>query len=259
MAHPILRHSCTCDILGRVGQTTLAAAEQPYFSKHSSRHATKSNKDCQGKKRQVFPFMKLPPEIRKVIYTMHFDQEQEPRDADTACPAGSACTYRVYNNWVPVRALLLVSRIVYNESMPLYYRSKTFGFISLERMTRFLDTIGVSQRSFITNISFIYYGEDTRRWSFKWEGETNAVIAFRALADCPALHTLHIGFDNMSQPPTERWNPNDLMTESGLDELLRLRGLTTVDVVVNRQKFFWYQNLEELRSALQVMKLPRDS
>ncbi len=257
MAHPIMRHSCDCDNLARVAPNTLIALEEAYFFKRSSCHATKSNEDCTNGKRPVFPFMELPPEIRETIYTMHFDQEQKPRKSGTLCPAGSACPHRLYNNWVPVRALFLVSKIVYNESMPLYYRFKTFGFKGLDRMTQFFDTIGALQRSFITNISFIYNADACER-PFKWKGENNAVIAFRALAGCPALQTLRIGFEMWSLPTNERKDDYGLLTVLDLDGLLRLRGLTTVDVVVY-DPWDRFREVKELESVLQVIKLPRGS
>lgn len=118
MAHPIMRHSCDCDKLARVAPTTSIAMEQAYFLKRYSYHFLKSNTDYESEKQSVSPFMKLPPENREMIYKMHFDQEQKPRRSGTLCPAGSACPYRLYNKWVPVRALILVSKTVYNESMP---------------------------------------------------------------------------------------------------------------------------------------------
>lgn len=236
---------------------TLIAMEEAYFFKRRSRHAIKSNADCESEKQSVSPFMKLPPEIRGMVYTMHFDQEQKPRKSGTPCPAGSACPYRLYNNWVPVRALILVSKIVYNESMPLYYRSKSFGFKGLNGMARFLDTIGALQRSFITSLFFVY-NEDACECSSTWRVERNAVKAFRALAECPALHTLHIGFELWSLPSNTRKFSTSLMTVLDLDGLLRLRGLTTIDVLVYdpRDRI---RDVAKLERALQVMKRPRRS
>lgn len=236
---------------------TLIAMEEAYFFKRRSCHAIMSNADCESEKRPVSPFMKLPSEIREMIYTMHFDQKQKPRKSGTLCPAGSACPHRLYNNWVPVRALFLVSKIVHNESMPLYYRTKSFGFKGLNRMARFLDTIGALQRSFITNVSFVY-NEDARECSSTWRVERNAVTAFRALAECPALHTLHIGFDFWSLPSNKRKLSTSLMTVLDLDGLSRLRGLTTVDVVVYDPRDE-IRDLAKLERALQVMKRPRRS
>lgn len=256
MAHPIMRQSCDCDNLGRVAPTTLAALETAYFLKRRSSHAVEFSVNCESEEKPVFPFMKLPPEIRGMIYTIHFDQKQKPRKSGTLCPAGSACPYRIYNNWVPVRALILVSKTFYNESMPLYYRSKSFGFNDdLDKLARFLDTIGALQRSFVTNFSFIYDKAASQR-SATWRVESYAVTAFRALAECPALHTLHIGFELALLPSNNRELSTSSMTVLDLDRLLRFRGLTTVDVVVYDPRNL-IQGVAELETRLQVMKRPR--
>lgn len=124
-------------------------------------------------------------------------------------------------------------------------------------MFQFLDTVGALQRSFITNISFVY-NKDACEYPDISNEERNAVIAFRALAECPALHTLHMGFDFESLPSNSRKYSTGLMTVLDLNKLLRLRGLTTADVVLYdpRNRF---HSVAELETKLQVMKRPRRS
>lgn len=100
-----------------------------------------------------FLLMKLPLEIRFMIYNEHFCQIGEPIGKERVYPARPVCRLLVVNQGVPVRKLFLVSKFVYQETMPLYFRAKHFQFSSPRSLAKFLDIIGIYQRQHITTIT----------------------------------------------------------------------------------------------------------
>lgn len=243
---------CDCEGFALPNSWSLTAVEKGFFTGHRRADARSDEPSKSKAKKPSCRLTRLPLEIREMIYAAHFNQDQEARKSGTKCPAGSACPHRVFYKHVPVRALFLVSKTICNESVPMYYRSKDFFFHNLHTMTRFLGCIGAWQRSFVTQISFIYRG---RLDINSYGNEGDAVEAFRALTDCPALRTLRIG-SHCESLPFNKDRKCSLMSALDLDELLRVRGLMTVDLVVDDPKHL-LKDVEEFKGALQVMKLPR--
>lgn len=197
-----------------------------------------------------FPFMKLPPEIRIMIYKLHFFQ---PADGDTRqrfCDAGEFCRFRRCNNDVPVRMLFVLSKAIYAEAMPLYYRTKTFHFFHC-RVASFLAKIGPDQRQHITKIAF----------NLK---PYNARVEIPALLDCPSLRELTIVVDD----PVGLWahlrakglNVPHRTTHTPLELLLQIRSIERMTVSFLDDESNWYISStekkirKELVETLQVLE-----
>ena len=169
-----------------------------------------------AKPERTFPFMRLYPELRHVIYELHFSQAKKPGTIGEFCDAGDQCPNRVYNNFIPIRIIILVSKQIYAEAMPLYYRSKRFQFNNVSRLDTFLKTIGPRQARHVHHISFTYSG-------------LGASQAFWRLGRCISLRTLHIVIED-----TREERVATLMKKIGISALLRsVRGVETVTVDVS--------------------------
>lgn len=188
----------------------------------------------------TFPFERLYPELRTIIYEMHFFQAKQPGTRGEFCPAEDWCPNRKYNSLVPVRKLLLVSKMIYREAMPIFYR-KPLRFDSLENLSNFLDTIGPVQRACLQNIAFEWTG---------WE----ASKAFARLGMCQGLKNLLI---TIKKPEVEG-ERIDAMNMQGVQRLLSsVRGLHGVHVDI--QQCHWGLPTKSFVKALEILKHPRES
>lgn len=110
-----------------------------------------------------FPLMKLPLELRTMIYRIRFAQPAEPHHL---MPVGlmpslcsfdelplQRCSFRVVNGGVPVHVLWTLSKDLYHEAMPLYVRNTEFTFNSLESLAQFLDKIGPYHRQHVSSVN----------------------------------------------------------------------------------------------------------
>ena len=175
----------------------------------------------------VFPLMRLPWEIRQRIYYLHFQQPKKQDAWGAECPAGDRCPIAVYNDFVPVRELILANKLVYHEAMPIYYRTKTFIFESVQSLWRFLRIIGPIQRSHVAHICFTLRGTRER-------------YGFRLLADCPRLQSLEIILSGSYRSPFV------------LNHLLQVRGLKSVKLTVPPN----FVNLDHFKASLEVLVMP---
>lgn len=192
---------------------------------------------------RTFPFEKLYPELRAIVYEMHFFQAKQPRTLGEFCPARDWCPNRVYSNHIPPRMLLMVSKLIYAEAMPVFYR-KPLRFNNLPNLNIFLEKIGPVQSAHLQNISFTYDGHDASK-------------VFVRLSLCHGLRYLHIAVKQpVSNEDTDE-DEGDLMNMRGVGRLLSsIRGLHAVTVDLT-------QCPAEIASdnfvqALEVLKLPRE-
>jgi hypothetical protein len=189
---------------------------------------------------RTFPLEKLFPELRAIVYEMHFLQAKQPGTLGEFCPAHDWCPNRVYNNNIPVRMLLMVSKLVYEEAMPIFYR-KPLRFSNLPNLNNFLEKIGPTQSAHLQNISFTYDGHDASK-------------VFVRLSMCHGLRYLHIA---VKKPESDE-EEGDLMNLMGVDRLLSsIRGLhaVTVDLTLCPMEVA----SDTFVQALEVLKLPRGS
>jgi len=222
--------------------TGLRGLERYAFSEHHILPGNAIIKPTQ-KPDRTFPFEKLYPELRAIVYEMHFFQAKQPGTLGEFCPADNWCPNRVYNNNISVRMLLMVSKLVYEEAMPIFYR-KPLRFNNLPNLNDFLEKIGPAQSSHLQNISFTYDGHDASK-------------VFVRLSMCHGLRYLHIA---VKKPVSdgEDGEEGDLMNLMGVDRLLsRIRGLhaVTVDLTLCPAEVA----SDTFVQALEVLKLPRES
>ena len=101
-------------------------------------------------------------------------------------------------------SLLLVSKAIYLEAYPVFYKINTIYFRNIDIMLEFLTNIGPARRHCIANIGFNW--EETKL--------TTAKAAFRLLQSCGNLKTLRLTIPRS--------------TPIGYDDLCELRGLQNV-------------------------------
>lgn len=189
-----------------------------------------------------FPLMKLPLEIRIMIYEFHFLQPMDCGIRQRSCPAGELCWF--YND-VSVRMFFMLSKAIYAEAMPVYYRTKTFR-VDYGRVSNVLAKIGPEQRQYITKIAIgfdpFYASPDVP-----------------LLMDCPSLKELTIFVGNVvvSQARAR------INGQSSLELLRHIRGIERLAIlfylddesITSEDK----QIRKELVETLQVLKQPYPS
>lgn len=203
-----------------------------------------------------FPFMKLPLELRQRVYYFHFQQAKRPGGLGKDCPAGDYCPNAVYNDSVSVRELIKVNKLVYDEAMPVYYRSQVFIFKSIKKFRAFLRAIGPFQRSYVAHVSFV------------WRGYHGTEV-FRLLADCPRLRYLEVAvgpyFREELIHPRPHWRQQwEVMSPTkcpGVKTLLNIRGLLSVEFTLWREilRTRPLPDVEAFEEALQLLTQPYDN
>ena len=101
---------------------------------------------------QFDPFLQLPLELRREVYSPHFRR-------NGWCRAEDGC----YLEDAPGKSrrfeLLMASKFIYGEALPVYMHGKRFTFRNVSLMAACLDTVGSYQRQYITHIWFEFHGE----------------------------------------------------------------------------------------------------
>lgn len=176
-----------------------------------------------------FPFRKLPPELRNRIYSLHLIMPQGrtwPRRGRFRCHAFEEAFNTLSNpgyNLKPYQysalSLLGVSRQLYREALGIFYFHNELRFDLFSDLRDFLMRIGPTRRSFIRDVAFDFMG-------------IGSPAAFQLLAGCERLERLHIEvrcdtFAGLRE--LQHGNSRCLLTISGMKDLLKIRGLKTVD------------------------------
>ncbi|KAL8706262.1 MAG: hypothetical protein Q9225_007975 [Loekoesia sp. 1 TL-2023] len=167
-----------------------------------------------------FPFMKLPPELRMMVYKFHFFQKPdhigESRCWDSKfCGLGKPCRTARVNDDIPIQRLWMASKTIYYEAMPLFFSTRIFDFETTERLGQFLVTIGSYHRQHITAIAFTYEKAASTHVFEVHE-------AFRLLGDCPNLAKLFIHINSH-----HIWKKHAM---SGFKSLLKIRGIKELEI-----------------------------
>lgn len=99
--------------------------------------------------RHVFPFLKLPPEIRNRIYDLVFVKTQY-------IGANGTLTKAFYRDAARYRHLAFASvcRQIYQESANIFYAKNGFEFFYIRPFLEFLEAIGPERRKLLTKIKF---------------------------------------------------------------------------------------------------------
>lgn len=98
--------------------------------------------------------MQLPLELRTMVYAYHFNQPPIKIYGTEWCPAGKMCPNNIYNANIPVGGIILASKTVYSEAMPMYFKTKDFVFWTSRSMADFINRAGPFQRDYITSLAF---------------------------------------------------------------------------------------------------------
>ncbi|KAL9025396.1 MAG: hypothetical protein Q9196_005770 [Gyalolechia fulgens] len=174
------------------------------------------------KSRSTFPFLRLPPELRMMVYQHHFHQKPDHRGgmyclSPKTCGVGqSVCRVAQVNDLVPLQKLWLSCKTVYYEAMPIFFSTRKFEFDNIEHLGQFLATIGPYHRQHLTSIAFDY----------EKSGSTEAFDvheAFRLLGECPNLKRLSIHLPS-------HYIGRKKASLAGLSTLLRIRGIENLDL-----------------------------
>lgn len=201
---------------------------------------------------QPFPFMKLPPEVRLMIYRQHLatlgiiDIRSPHRDGDAVLLRQDCglhqpphCVYKPLDR--SIRGLLTVSKAVYNESVLTLYRHNTFHFPDFDALYRVLRRLHVECRHSILSISLYYSGGRSTK-------------SIRLLQGCIGLRRLSLIFN-----PYSLCDRVDAMEVYGLEYLREIRGIEELKITQE----YWRSSpgisaaFHSLEKALQVLKQPR--
>lgn len=218
----------------------LIKEEQSAFASKNKKSERPHKDGMPAQERLGFPLMRLPLEIRLMIYNEHFNQAGETVESEFVCPAGPLCRLLRFNQGVPVRKLLFVSKSIYQETMPLYYRTKNFNFCMPSSLASFLDVIGKFQRQHITTITLRLREDFTQ--------------ASKKLFECPALENLTLRVPDYHFSDTQPTISNI----SGMNHFFKIRDLKFLEVRVLRiteQASLWKATMDYV-TPLQFLKEP---
>ncbi|CAO1596975.1 hypothetical protein XANCAGTX0491_000802 [Xanthoria calcicola] len=227
--------------------------------------------DREAKTAQGFPFMKLPPEVRNMVYKevledtsiinlIALGDTKKVREV-----RGKPALLRYDPEMPPVTPysqgqsdrlmLLRASKAIHDEAYPVYYGRNTFFCRGFSALRGFLGTLKPEYRRSIRSLSFYVWGDP-------------AAKSIRLLQGCVSLQYLHIDCTTV-----RLWD--DLKSDSvipGYNELLKLRGIRSLQIRRPVKAGFYrlggqpYRTIrpadthaywEEIIEELQVLKQPR--
>ena len=197
--------------------------------------------DVNGIHGEPFAFMRLPIEIRNmiyrdllidsvpiVIYSAYSSLYEDRRRADVA-PAYRRAWHILKRTMVPrvsspkiLYQLALTSRGVYREAMPIFFAHTTFELEDLRCVPKFFGSLSPNSRRAVASINLWYVGKAP-------------AAAFKMLATCVGLRRLRINMHDWETHDMMSYPDNDLMNLPGLRECLKMRGIAHVDVAVERE------------------------
>lgn len=215
---------------------------------------------------ESFPFMKLPQEVRSMVYKEYLILPGSISTVGFAwADAASSTKLRrdcilhqpAHHSYVAmdrsVFGLWSVSKALRKESVSLFFRHNDFRFANLNQLQRFLSHISVEGRRSIASIYVGYFGAAPAR-------------TFKLLRECVGLRRLTLELQQMSigtVPWIVKLQRYKLMKIHGLADLLKIRGLQIVKVEsggLNESVFIreFDDELVTFKEALQVLKQPHN-
>jgi len=205
----------------------------------------------------LFPLMKLPLELRSKVYKAHLIVP-----GSIALIHWKVAVLRVDGNVhnpshqteepidLSVCKLWAVSKTVYHESVPIFFRYNSFRYDNLTRLASFLTCIGPTARRNLTTVSMHYSGKAPAK-------------AMKILKECIGLRhlTIEITRGSLAFMPQSSQDPEiDVMRMYGLTDLLKVRGIEKLVVTASPNLLRYYADVYEtvplLEDALQVLKQP---
>ncbi|KAL9609674.1 MAG: hypothetical protein Q9167_005583 [Letrouitia subvulpina] len=186
-------------------------ADSPKFTFLKFLKFLKSRKKKKSKvPKEPFPLMRLPAEIRRMVY-----KEILVMPGEVGIPMPKP--FRDYKTQPYVRKFFLTSKAVYAEAMPIYFGLNTFYFHKMSYMEDFLKHTAVDHRRCIRRVSFKFYGTAPAR-------------ALKLLRECVSLEYLHVKAGVLY---TLGGKHEHLMSAHGLNNLLKIRGIKKLEVTCN--------------------------
>ncbi|KAL8999993.1 MAG: hypothetical protein Q9169_001238 [Polycauliona sp. 2 TL-2023] len=202
-----------------------------------------------------FPFMRLPTELRVMVYKYHFLQTIEHSsaychtDVDGDCRAKGPILHRsIGNKGVNLGNLWITSKTIYMEAMPLYFSTHEFHFSSINTLARFLTTIPYHHRQHITKLAFHY--NKTGHIDIH-----DVQQAFILLSECPNLTSLRILIEASAMPKIL----GSSQQQMGLKFLCRVRGIAELTVEQPREKMpekMYHELFVPIEKRLAVLRKP---
>lgn len=198
-----------------------------------------------------FPFMKLPPELRQLVFKELLVQSQDivifEEYWETAYHARitslAEMSHRVSHSPAATCQIFRASKACYNEAMPIYFSCNRFAFESLDLLL-LLDKLKVDYRRNIKNLSINLWGHFPAK-------------SIRILRACTALRRLHlhVSFRTLRY---SKYGFFSVLKSNGINDLLKIRGITELDVTKSELSFFdtRMEGWEPFLEALQVLKQP---
>ena len=216
---------------------TIAVARTPAkkASTAGTRHRPARTEAARRPRRDYFPFMELPGEIRNMIYRNILIQpgiiyvngdEYGPgyrEDVVTrrlpdwmrGAPDRMANYTHLFINQTTVRRLLETSKTIYDEAAWFYYGCNHFFFSHLPILYNFLQATRPDFRRHITHMSLHYRGRYVAK-------------AVNLLPQCVSLEKLELVLDERTIDDRHMKTSTRLRDMVGLKDLLQLRGLREV-------------------------------
>ncbi|KAI4230056.1 MAG: hypothetical protein L6R36_000313 [Xanthoria steineri] len=202
---------------------------------------------------EPFPFMKLPLELRQMVYKELLVMPWPViMDAPHCCYyPGKHLTHVVHDDGHPHEYCPLatcqirqVSKALHIETTPIYFGHNTFKFRNLNALSFFLTKLKSESRRSITSLIVRYEGGHPAR-------------SMKLLRSCFALRRLSIN----CTWGTIRYGQFPWYTIRGLKYLLQIRGIQTLELKkpTPSEHFSWEayrMEWQELLEALQVLKQP---
>ena len=215
-------------------------------------HMTASHAGKARLSTQSFQLMKLPKEVRRMILRQHllmpspilYDGKLSDRNGIPGRPncknihtsfalhAGDFLRQHgtkpaIFEESRTIRQadflnIFLVSRTIYNESMPIYFGQNVFSFHSTDNFANFVTKIGPNCRWQLGRVYIHWY-----------EYGSAPAKAARLLGECFGLRHLTIQLPDRNFPSCNSQAPNEARL-LGMKDLLRVRGLTKIEVVIPR-------------------------
>jgi len=211
--------------------------------------------------KEPFPFMRLPPEIRNMVYKELLVQPgvvcvqyndsrvEEYVRKDLRIKEGSR-EIEVCIDGRSIRQLLWTSKTIYREASTFYFGSNHFRFQCLDMLTTCLQHLKPDFRRLLRRITVPFTNVAPAR-------------AMKLLGTCISLSELTLEISSLCTTWSSR-RYQGRMKFNGLNDLLKIRGLDKLTVDLTRMERFRRKGIDVfadekgLANVLQILKEPHD-
>lgn len=196
-----------------------------------------------------FPFMKLPLELRNMVWKELLVMPGLIVMGSTKLRLGRPRVIPIN----PIYGVFLVSKQIRQEAITTYFGNNEFIALDVAALAEFLYCIGPDACNLIRKI-WIYYSRGK-----------NAGKAFKLLTQCGSLRKIHFRIGCYYRT-MYRAKKLPFLKRPGIQSLLKIRGLEELDVKVDWQGLMpcpfrevVEREMEDFLQALEILKKPRDA